>query len=531
MRHKKYYGGDENDIHTSFGTFEAMIKALNELVDTYDAYYKDSILASVLAQINNAAPIPEILKPLLHLELKPSNLIELLKYYLDIEKTDSDNNTSFNTLLPDIVTDENLLKFMNINRTGTTTDLITEKYGWHLTTLLLDTLFKSIGFIDLTNHYNIETNFIICGMLDHINVLNGGIIRHKGGKKKIKTQSGGSYSVNDFYDGIFDMPEPEENINDALNKINVIKDFFDKEKNPKGFLPPIVLLLLSCRINPAINAKDSTAAMSSHRNKITDTMISLEFCCNQTTACTYTGDKCTIAKEMKKEKSKTVENLETVEKSLTTCDSAEIPTKTISRIIKFLNGKEIEARICPSLCGPITWKTFDPIFKIFTNVTTLITERDVFQQFLFDTIIPYSTFLPLNINAYFNEVVYKKKDLLYDEKIAFFESSLLTEYKEDKENKYTNPLCVPNEIMQNIHRAWEEQKKYIKKATSSRKAPSSASKAPSSASRFKSFFSFRKNKTKNTGLNTIMEADDKKASHGSQQSVYSLAREEIEENV
>jgi hypothetical protein len=121
--------------------------------------------------------------------------------------------------------------------------------------------------------------------------------------------------------------------------------------------------------------------------------------------------------------------------------------------------------MCPNICSTtdaITWKTFDPIFRLFTNIGTTITNLDAFQRFLFDTIIPYSTFFPLNINAYFNEVVYKVPAKLFDEKIAFFESSLLSKYDE-KRADYTNPICVPNDIMTEIYEEWEAGKIIIEK--------------------------------------------------------------------
>jgi hypothetical protein len=478
---KKYHGGlnELNGmLNYTFGTFDEMIKALNELVITnnkegertkyeHDRFYENSILVSVLNNINDLDNITQILKPLLHLEIKPSNLIEVLKHYLNIEKNDDKTLTE---ILKDIGTVENLLDFINITRPIPVKD---KNYGWYLTSKLINILFDNIDVFPITDYYNVKSNFIICGLLDHILDLN----------------RGRGYSVSEFYTDIFGInnenPMVDDNL-DALHDIKMIKDFFIRDNNPNGILPPIVLLVLSCRINPGINflmnrnSSDPTNIMNGHRKKIMSIMNILKFCCK--TCCGSTCGNC----DDKKTKA--------------TFDSVDIPIDAISGFIKFFEGKNIEQKSCSDLCGIITWDTFEPFFKIFTNVKKFYIGRDWFQKFLFDTIIPYSTFIPLNINAYFNEVVYKEKDILFDEKINFYEGRLLYEYKND--SNYTNPLCFPKETMVKIHKEWKLEKgrmgvEYKTRQKTERKVAAELTKKSTTKQNFFSRFTSRKSKTDN----------------------------------
>ena len=126
---------------------------------------------------------------------------------------------------------------------------------------------------------------------------------------------------------------------------------------------------------------------------------------------------------------------------------------------------EVSKFTCNDLCNTIHWSTFDPFFKIFTNVGVTKDALDYFVLTIIYTIVPYSVFLPFNFNSYFKEIIIKNTPINYDKMIEFYEKEILFYYCSEKckpnrqTKEITSPFCVPNDIMQDIDKKWEGEKK------------------------------------------------------------------------
>jgi hypothetical protein len=209
--------------------------------------------------------------------------------------------------------------------------------------------------------------------------------------------------------------------------IHTIEDFFNETKNPNGILPPIVLFILSFRINPTINTSSPTTAMSNHRQNILNNVHTLlNVCC-----------QCGTQNECKE-----------------------------SKVAQFFAKKAL-GNICPNVCvnqstrtTNINWNTFDPIFNFLTH--TLSSGVNILEEtigtILFEHITPISTFVPVNINSYIESVVYKNKKNNFKEKITFYEDNIYQAYKENPIYNEKGPLDVPKEVLEDIQRAWKSNK-------------------------------------------------------------------------
>ena len=490
---KKYKGGVSPYDLTSytFGTFENMKNDLTRFIEMNEDYYKDTMLDTILKCINEGKTfndLPGIIQLIMKLEIKPSNVLWLIKSYLNIEPGDSEDKESFDGLLK-VLNEFGLLDepFIDIVRTIPSPEelftkepvVVDKSYGWAIISKLLHVIIDALVTIldidlrelDLSElglgnygknySYDKENSLIQSSLINHLNnPVSGG-----GNHKKEPKQSGGVKMALDtflkgyIYDQVKEDGDPDIDFAQAFEKIDKIEDFFNQATNPVGVLPPVVLFVLTCRINPIINNFKNEKALT-HRKTILETMNTVKYCC-KTKICINVGtcvegnckNNSTVATKPKKNPT-----------TATTCDVTNIPQKVIS-VFASLFGKDIKKDICPTISAhPIDWATFDPIFELITKFPDVVRDRDYVQRFIFDTIIPYSTFFPLNINAYINEKIYKKKDPLFDKKIAFFEAQLSTKYIGGYNGAYTSPeykipICVPNDIMTEIYKEWNEYKK------------------------------------------------------------------------
>jgi len=577
---KKYYGGfdfsDFFDLTTidskffnykpndySFQDFNTMMTMLDKFIhqgENYKTYFEGSILDEILKNYKTNIPIdfsklPSIIQLILKLEIKPSNAI----YFINYKFGYGDNVKKTNSLLDKIYAIEKVKKLIDMDRSESNTEDINGIDGWIVLSQILDLLIKLVGIllkennIDITADYTkiydalkdiiaefvgkdskyyidilkqiieyvkliiADDNFIECGLLNYLL------------KKEEREDEEGPF--HELYETIFKKEKDGRNPIKVYSDINRIEDFFIENKNSSGIMPPFILVLLSFRINPNINDL-ANPVMKSYHATIMTYMNKVNFCCSKDLCC---AGICQNSNCPNYTKSASINPSASVDPSAsvkgTTCDSVDISNERVAKVLGYLNyarRTNINSKMCPSLCSAINWNTFDPIFNLFTNISDFFTSRPVVQQFLFDTIIPYSTFLPLNINSYFNEVVYRKEDPYFDKKIEFFETEVLKAYEK---NEYTNPICVPNKIMSGISKEWEmslknrqSEIKIAMKAhrTETMRREKEEKKLSGNPTRKLSFKSlFRRNKTKKNTLNSIKE----ESKTDSTKSVYHSAEE------
>ena len=149
----------------------------------------------------------------------------------------------------------------------------------------------------------------------------------------------------------------------------------------------------------------------------------------------------------------------------TTCQynkQSSVIIKLIAFYLKYFAGKKedfklVQTQTCADLCREIKWTTFDPFFNIFTNIGVKGEKEYMLMLNIIYTIVPYSVFLPLNLNSYFKEVTFKNAPIYYDEMVEFYEKKLLCYYcSENTDEIIKDPLCVSNDLMARIDREWKK---------------------------------------------------------------------------
>jgi hypothetical protein len=442
---KQYKGGEFSfaDFDMSLYTFNSlhnMLVSLENLIEPKNDkkhLYEGSILSVIVKPISNEGTInddifnnfPELIKLILKLEVKPSNTLDFIYYMLGIEEDiDKEGLKALLHLHPQ------LIEFIDKNRNETETEIDYE-VGWSLLSSFVETLIEvmdvSADFgLDLKEKiqtvYNADS-IIQCGLMDTF-LDDIQLVNKRDNKSKLTI----------FYDSF--RRETVHREPTRREPIKTIYDFFNKAKNPTGILPPFVLFILSCRINPRIN-KD-IEVMNKHRMSILNQVqYYLTICCKQ--CCV--GEACTESKCVTKE-SKIV--------SLTT----------------------IPNQVCPHNCiQDFNWKTFDSIFKLATNNGPVI--QHLIKNQLFYNIVPLSTFLPINANSYIQDVFFKnidkKKRDEFNNKIEFYENEIYKAYKQapdgvcgdinndDLCSQYVKdgPLYIPYELLLIIIKKFEKKDK------------------------------------------------------------------------
>jgi hypothetical protein len=494
---KKYHGGffdigdllefdkrffDYDITKYKFNTFEFMIECLTEFIKNpihYELYYKDSIL-DLLLKNTPISELPHIIQLILKLEIKPANAI----YYINDKLGYDAKKKTTGSFLDKIYEIDKIQKLIDTNRNE---HMVGSIDGWMILSQIVDLLIKILN--DIQNNLGIqftdENDDLFEVLVGIIGVENTDIIKKIMQYIKLIISDDAfiecgllKYLLNETDTSETDTDElsPFEKLYEKIipsalplkkrmtKEIKSIEDFFNPSINTEGIMPPFILVLLSCRINPAINDPAKKNTMDPYRKTIISYMNKFKFCCSP--CCFDTCVDCNKHKDTIPVLAGPNQTLATTRAIATTCDT-DISTQKLTTILSILNiitRSNINKDMCPSLCGNnvVAWNTFDPIFKLFTNKRDMVVFNDASQRFLFDTIIPYSTFIPLNVNAYFNEVVYRNQDPLFDKKIDFFERRVLAAYEN---NEYTDPTCVPNKIMDKIYEEWKKEKKETKRTS------------------------------------------------------------------
>ena len=512
---KKYKGGALADFdmsHYTFNSLQNMLDSLQMLIENKKRY-ENSILDVILNPIRIEGTInddifnsfPQLIKLILKLEVKPSNTLELIYYLLDVK--DEEDKEGLKKLL-DI--HPQLIEFIDKNRNET--DSEDYDVGWSLLSSFVESLVEVMDISDafdfklkekIQTVYN-TNSMIQCGLmdtfLDDIQLVNPD---DKFPNKKSK--------LNIFYDSFRYISN--STIHNTLRRdtlrrdtnrkpLKTIYDFFDITKNPTGILPPFVLFILTCRINPRIN--EDIDVMKKHRTTVLNQIqYYLTICCKKCCingACTES--KCVVEEEKKSVLSKMKGS---IKNSLT-------------------NALDIEEGICKnSTCEIETfhWRTFDNILKLATQNGSVV--QRLIEKPLFYNIVPLSTFLPINANTYIQDVFFKKeknedderkKRIKFDNKIKFYENEIYKAYKQAKDglcgSEYNSDLCanylrdgplyIPYDLLLLIIEKYEKRDKpstlakvigkarsnrdtILKKASEKAEKSASASKTPSLPSR------------------------------------------------
>ena len=535
---KQYKGGEFSfaDFDMSLYTFnslQTMLDSLGNLIEPKNDkkhLYEGSILSVIVKPIseNNNTIIdededkddkvfnnfPELIKLILKLEVKPSNTLDFIYYMLGIEEEkDKEGLKALLNLHPQ------LIEFIDKNRNETETEIDYE-VGWSLLSSFVETLIEvmdvSADFgLDLKEKiqtvYNTDSiiqcglmdTFLIDTFLDDIQLVN---------KRDNKSKSKLTLFYDSFRTKITTTRRRETVHRETVHRetvhsrepIKTIYDFFDKAKNPTGILPPFVLFILSCRINPRINNHD-IEVMNKHRTSILNQVqYYLTICCKQ--CCV--GEACTESKCVNKDK---------------------------ESILKFTT---IPNQVCPNNCiDKFNWKTFDSIFKLATNNGPVI--QRLIENQLFYNIVPLSTFLPINANSYIQDVFFKniekKERQKFNNKIEFYENEIYKAYKQapdgvcgdinndDLCSQYVKdgPLYIPYELLLIIIKKFEKKDKPLtvikysearrsKRDTNREKAASASASASINPAKKKSslssrFYTLFKSKSKIPQLERLEE--------------------------
>jgi hypothetical protein len=458
-KNKKQYKGGEfgfADFDMSLYTFNSlqnMLISLENLIEpSHDKenLYEGSILSVIVKPIseNNNTIIdeddkvfnnfPELIKLILKLEVKPSNTLDFIYYMLGIkEEKDKEGLKELLHLYPQ------LLEFIDKKHNERETEIDYE-VGWSLLSSFVETLIEVMDVSDafgfklkekIQTVYNTDC-IIQCGLMDTF---------------LDDIQRDNKSKLNIFYDSFRRETVHRETVHRETVRrepIKTIYDFFDKAKNPRGILPPFVLFILSCRINPRIN--NDIEVMNKHRMTILNQVqYYLTICCKQ--CCV--GEACTESKCVNKES--------------TLVSLTSIPNQ-----------------VCPNNCiQAFNWKTFDSIFILATNNGPVI--QHLIKNQLFYNIVPPSTFLPINANSYIQDVFFKKEKNEIEEKkridefnnkIKFYENEIYKAYNNDgvcsdinnndlcDKYKEDGPLYIPYDLLLLILPKYKESDTVAKSA-------------------------------------------------------------------
>ena len=230
--------------------------------------------------------------------------------------------------------------------------------------------------------------------------------------------------INDIYNFVPDSNNSEENTDYYKNF--TLKDFFDPNLNINFYLPPIVLLFLSMKLNPIIN--DNT---NSNNIMLRTILTKFDYICNIP--------------------------------SITDSDKFDPMKRWIGGPLGF---EKIKNDTCIEHSN-INWRTFDDLLRITTGWFTgtiynlaVSTIRDEYLEYIVQNLSPYTTFLPIDLSNYLQEKLYlnlpeNKKYLdRFNELKIKYESKIYDNFTDVHKDEYyylndyskSNPLSPPKNI-------------------------------------------------------------------------------------
>lgn len=552
-----------------FGSYENMIASLEVFIKK-NINFKDTILDVVLQYVKNkktkkSSKLPAILEIITDLKIVSSDLayfftkdprkilntsvVELIpstiKPYIDtgIIGTDKGSyNRPLETVLKEIISP--LINPAHINPTqssiGRTSarrsshkkskrDIIDQiksfimksdysaevENGWYLSTILLELVTNILINLDLTNSSELQMNLIqlnneqiiTCELLNYL-ILNKS-------ENLINENKDINFNFGELYDSMRIIPTSATHAPTADADYDIINEFtildFFLEKNTTGILPPFILLLISCRINPAINIARGELPTDIDENDIkamTDfkTMLQTTLKLNtQITNCDtikpamtmrekvtslFTRTNKKTAQAEKAEKASTIEEEaeegeeaaeEAAEESfhtprdgepneianeanvanepLTTCTPNKQPSGFFGTTMASVSGAIINSYINPILkqvCRDLnsnnfSWNTLDGLHGIISDINlvkALLPIKGAIKTNICYSLAPYTTFFPLDITRYISTKFFPKDDKTFMEMMAKYEKNISIAYKD--EPTYVKPLCIPIDIMNKV---------------------------------------------------------------------------------
>jgi hypothetical protein len=367
--------------------------------------------------------------------------------------------------------------------------------GWHITNVLLELLVNLIVNLDLKNNDSPpieeyksyikklnDENIIKCNLIDYLmddrnNYLK--IDKEKdifGNLFKLYEDIGGikeDYSVGGGGSGKSTRrynKQSKQQENDDIRNYS-IKDFFNK-KNTNGYLPPIILFVLSCSINTNVDVWNEMLKNIGYKcddNKSPTTKPSLfSRVKSRITGRRPQNTAAPVIPESSIEEEEifyTPRNSSSIhsggdDNDIKTSCSPNDPSILDGQIDKLTNILKgiIFSPICEDLkdtSKKMDWNSFRGINTIRGKINSYIGNILFPEQFVIKKIVkalaPYNTFFPLNANEYIGSFFtkkYIKNKPLFDIFVENVETKLIQNYKENE--SYTDPLCVPLTILNNI---------------------------------------------------------------------------------
>jgi len=374
--------------------------------------------------------------------------------------------------------------------------------GWHITNVLLELLVNLIVNLDLKNNNSppieeykryIEElnnkNIIKCNLIDYLmnndNYLKidkeenifGNLFKLYEDidigriKEDYSVGGGGSGKSTRRYN-----KQSKEQENDDIRNYS-IKDFFNK-KNTNGYLPPIILFVLSCSINTKDDVWDEMLKNIGYKcddnkspkknNSLFSRIKSRITGRTQNTAAPVIPENIDEAEEEEiyytPRNSSSIHSGGDANDIKTSCspNDPSILDGQIDKLTKILKGI-IFSPICEDLkdtSKKMDWNSFRGMNTIRGKINSYIGNIFFPEQFVIKKIVkalaPYNTFFPLNANEYIGSFFtkkYIKNKPLFDTFVENVETNLIQNYKDNE--SYTDPLCVPLTILNSI----EEKKK------------------------------------------------------------------------
>ena len=543
-----------------FGSYENMIESLEVFIKNNNNF-KDTILDVVLKYVKNkktkeSAKLPAILEIITDLKIVSSDLayfftkdprkilntsvVELIpstiKPYIDTGIIGMDKgsyNKPLETVLKEIISP--LINPAHVNPTrssiGRTSarrsshkkskrDIIDQiksfimksdysaevENGWYLSTILLELVTNILINLDLTNSSQLMMNLIqlnneqiiICELLNYL-ILNKS-------ETLINENKNVNFNFGELYDSMRTIQMDATHAPTADADYDIINEFtildFFLEKNTTGILPPFILLLMSCRINPAINIARGESPTDIDENDIkamTDFKIMLQTMLKlntQITNCDTIKPATTIRKRVtslftrtnkkttKAAKTSTIKEEADEEadeelfhtprdgsmdiianeanranESLTTCTPNKQPSgffgttvASVARAVINSYVNPIIKQVCRDLnSNKFSWNTLDDLHGIISDINLvkkLLPITDSITKNICYSLAPYTTFFPLDITRYISTKIFPKNNKTFMELITNYERNIIIAYKD--EPAYIKPLCIPINIMNKV---------------------------------------------------------------------------------
>ena len=374
--------------------------------------------------------------------------------------------------------------------------------GWHITNVLLELLVNLIVNLDLKNNISPpiqeyksyikklnDENIIKCNLIDYLMDDRNNYLKIDKEYLKIDKEENIFGNLFKLYKDIGRIKEDysvggggsrkstrrynkqsKEQENDDIRNYS-IKDFFNK-KNTNGYLPPIILFVLSCSINTNVDVWDEMLKnigykcddnKSPKKNGSFFSRVKSRFTGRrpQNTAANSVISERTNNDEFytPRSSSSSIHSGGDDNDIKTSCSPNEpsILDGQIDKLTNILKGI-IFSPICEDLkdtSKKMDWNSFRGINTIRGKINSYIGNILFPEQFVIKKIVkalaPYNTFFPLNANEYIGSFFTKKNiqnKPLFDIFVENVETKLIQNYKDNE--SYTDPLCVPLTILNNI---------------------------------------------------------------------------------